>query len=163
MNVKEQLKEGLVTKNPVLVQLLGMCSTMAITTTLFNGLGMGISVTAVMLLATAVPWPIQKLILDPLGLGYMQTILFFLDEVYISAVREIFMISPVWTILLDIHSVQIVTELHHMVYTCVGIVHIVRIFVDGLYIFNLYPDDASFAAPLENKTLVISVTGIETE
>ena len=41
MNFKKQLKEGLLTQNPVLVQLLGMCSTMAITTTIFNGLGMG--------------------------------------------------------------------------------------------------------------------------
>ena len=41
MNWKRQLKEGLLTKNPVLAQLLGMCSTMAITTTLFNGIGMG--------------------------------------------------------------------------------------------------------------------------
>ena len=39
MNFKKQFKDGLLTKNPVLVQLLGMCSTMAITTTLFNGIG----------------------------------------------------------------------------------------------------------------------------
>ena len=44
MNIKQQFKEGLVTNNPVLVQLLGMCSTMAITTSLFNGVGMGLSV-----------------------------------------------------------------------------------------------------------------------
>ena len=44
MNVKKQFSEGMVSQNPVLVQLLGMCSTMAITTTLFNGIGMGISV-----------------------------------------------------------------------------------------------------------------------
>ena len=44
MNVKKQFKDGLITQNPVLVQLLGMCSTMAITTTLFNGVGMGLSV-----------------------------------------------------------------------------------------------------------------------
>ena len=44
MNLKQQFKEGLITNNPVLVQRIGMCSTMAITTTLFNGLGMGISV-----------------------------------------------------------------------------------------------------------------------
>lgn len=44
MNVKQQFKEGLITQNPVLIQLLGMCSVLAITTTLFNGLGMGISV-----------------------------------------------------------------------------------------------------------------------
>jgi len=48
MNVKKQFKEGLITQNPVLVQLLGMCSTMAITTMLFNGLGMGLSVLIVL-------------------------------------------------------------------------------------------------------------------
>ena len=44
MNFGKQFKEGLITQNPVLVQLLGMCSTMAITTSFFNGLGMGVSV-----------------------------------------------------------------------------------------------------------------------
>ena len=44
MNIKKQFKDGLITQNPVLVQLLGMCSTMAITTSMFNGLGMGLSV-----------------------------------------------------------------------------------------------------------------------
>ena len=42
MDFKKQFKEGLLTKNPVLVQLLGMCSTLAITTSLFNGIGMGL-------------------------------------------------------------------------------------------------------------------------
>ena len=37
MNIKKQFKEGLITNNPVLVQLIGMCATMAITTSLFNG------------------------------------------------------------------------------------------------------------------------------
>ena len=48
MNVKKQFREGLITNNPVLVQLLGMCSTMAITTTLFNGIGMGVSVIVIL-------------------------------------------------------------------------------------------------------------------
>ena len=48
MNVKKQFKEGLITQNPVLVQLLGMCSTMAITTSLFNGIGMGVCVTIIL-------------------------------------------------------------------------------------------------------------------
>ena len=42
MNIKQQFKEGLITNNPVLVQLIGMCATMAITTSLFNGIGMGL-------------------------------------------------------------------------------------------------------------------------
>ncbi len=47
MDFKKQLKEGLLTKNPVLVQMLGMCSTLAISTSLFNGLGMGVAVTII--------------------------------------------------------------------------------------------------------------------
>ena len=47
--IKQQFKEGLLTKNPVTVQLLGMCSTLAITTSLFNGIGMGISVTIILI------------------------------------------------------------------------------------------------------------------
>ena len=47
MNFKKQFMEGLLTKNPVTVQLLGMCSTLAITTSLFNGIGMGLAVTII--------------------------------------------------------------------------------------------------------------------
>lgn len=49
MDFKRQLREGLLTKNPVLAQLLGMCSTLAITTSLFNGLGMGVAVTIILI------------------------------------------------------------------------------------------------------------------
>ncbi len=51
MNIGKQLKEGFVTQNPVLVQLLGMCSTLAITTTIANGIGMGASVTIILTLS----------------------------------------------------------------------------------------------------------------
>ena len=51
MNIGKQLKEGFVTQNPVLVQLLGMCSTLAITTTVSNGIGMGLSVTIILTLS----------------------------------------------------------------------------------------------------------------
>ena len=51
MDFKKQLKEGLITQNPVTVQLLGMCSTMAITISLFNGIGMGISVLVILTLS----------------------------------------------------------------------------------------------------------------
>ena len=49
MDWKKQFEEGLLTKNPVLVQLLGMCSVLAITTSLFNGIGMGLSVTIILI------------------------------------------------------------------------------------------------------------------
>ena len=51
MNVMKQFRDGLFFQNPVTVQLLGMCSVMAITTTLFNGLGMGVAVTVILTLS----------------------------------------------------------------------------------------------------------------
>jgi electron transport complex protein RnfE len=51
MNIGKQLKDGLLDQNPVLVQLLGMCSTLAITTTVSNGIGMGLSVTIILTLS----------------------------------------------------------------------------------------------------------------
>ena len=62
MTVQKQLKEGLLTKNPVLVQLLGMCSTMAITTSLFNGLGMGLSVTIILICSNIAISALRKVI-----------------------------------------------------------------------------------------------------
>jgi len=62
MNVKKQLREGLVTQNPVLVQLLGMCSVLAITTSLFNGIGMGISVTVILTCCNVVVSLLRKII-----------------------------------------------------------------------------------------------------
>ena len=62
MNVKQQLKEGLITQNPVTVQLLGMCSVMAITTSLFNGIGMGLSVTIILTLSNIFIAALRKII-----------------------------------------------------------------------------------------------------
>ena len=62
MNLKQQFKEGLITNNPVLVQRIGMCSTMAITTTLFNGLGMGVSVLIILTLSNILIAALRKII-----------------------------------------------------------------------------------------------------
>ncbi|MBR4872376.1 MAG: electron transport complex protein RnfA [Clostridia bacterium] len=64
--------------NYVLSQFLGICPFLGVSKKLDQATGMGISVTAVMLLATAATWPIQYYVLNPLGLGYMQTIVFIL-------------------------------------------------------------------------------------
>ena len=62
MNFKKQLKEGLITQNPVLVQLLGMCSTLAITTSISNGLGMGVSVLIILTASNVVISALKKII-----------------------------------------------------------------------------------------------------
>lgn len=64
--------------NYVLARFLGICPFLGVSKKLDQASGMGVSVTAVMLMATAVTWPIQYFILDPLGLGYMQTLVFIL-------------------------------------------------------------------------------------
>ena len=62
MNFKKQFNEGLLTKNPVTVQLLGMCSTLAITTSLFNGLGMGLAVTIITICSNVLISALRKVI-----------------------------------------------------------------------------------------------------
>ena len=62
MDFKKQWQEGLFSKNPVLVQLLGMCSTLAITTSLFNGLGMGLSVTLILICSNVLISALRKVI-----------------------------------------------------------------------------------------------------
>ena len=69
MNRKQQLKEGLTTNNPVLVQQIGMCATMAITTTLFNGVGMGLSVLIILTCCNVVVSAIRKIIPDEIRLA----------------------------------------------------------------------------------------------
>ena len=62
MNFKKQFTEGLLTKNPVTVQLLGMCSALAITTSLFNGIGMGLSVTIILICSNVLISALRKVI-----------------------------------------------------------------------------------------------------
>ena len=62
MNFNKQLKDGLIYQNPVLVQVLGMCSTMAITTSFFNGLGMGVSVLIILTLSNIFIALLRKII-----------------------------------------------------------------------------------------------------
>ena len=69
MNTKKQFTEGLITNNPVLVQQIGMCATMAITTTLFNGVGMGLSVLIILTCCNVVVSAIRKIIPEEIRLA----------------------------------------------------------------------------------------------
>lgn len=62
MNFKKQLKDGLITQNPALVQLIGMCPLLAITTSLFNGIGMGIAVVLILTCSNIVIAALRKII-----------------------------------------------------------------------------------------------------
>ena len=75
MNFKKQFKEGLLTKNPVFVQLLGMCSTLAITTSLFNGIGMGLSVTIILICSNVLISALRKVIPQQIRIAAYITII----------------------------------------------------------------------------------------
>ena len=72
------LLTGVFVNNYVLQKFLGICPFLGVSKKFDQASGMGIAVTFVMLCATAVTWPIQKYVLDPNGLGYLQTIVFIL-------------------------------------------------------------------------------------
>lgn len=69
MNLGKQFKDGLLTQNPVLVQVLGMCSTMAITTSFFNGIGMGVAVTIILTLSNVIISAMRKIIPDKIRIA----------------------------------------------------------------------------------------------
>ncbi|MCL2078824.1 MAG: RnfABCDGE type electron transport complex subunit A [Oscillospiraceae bacterium] len=64
--------------NYVLRQFLGVCPFLGVSKDIKSSVGMGFSVTFVMIMASAVTWPIQRYLLDPSGLEFMQTVVFIL-------------------------------------------------------------------------------------
>ena len=74
--------------NYVLVKFLGICPFLGVSKKLDSAAGMGCAVTVVMVLATAVTWPLQQL-LNALGLGYLQTIAFILVIAVLVQMLEI--------------------------------------------------------------------------
>jgi electron transport complex protein RnfA len=72
------LMAGVLINNYVLQQFLGICPFLGVSKKFDQAAGMGAAVIFVMLCATAVTWPIQKLVLEAFGLEYLQTIVFIL-------------------------------------------------------------------------------------
>ena len=64
--------------NYVLAKFLGICPFLGVSKQLRSAVGMSLAVIFVMLMATAATWPIQKYLLAPHDLGYLQTIVFIL-------------------------------------------------------------------------------------
>lgn len=69
---------GILTDNMVLSKFLGICPFLGVSKKIGTAVGMSAAVTFVMLLATAVTWPIYNTFLAPNGLEYLQTIVFIL-------------------------------------------------------------------------------------
>lgn len=91
----ERLYNGLIKENPTLILMLGMCPTLAVSTRAFNGIGMGLSTTAVLILSNFVISLLRKLIPDQVRLpafivvvASMVTVTELLMEAYLPGVYE---------------------------------------------------------------------------
>ena len=82
---------AILTNNFVLSKFLGICPFLGVSKKLDTAVGMSVAVIFVMTLATLVTWPIQTFILDPNGLGYLQTIVFILIIAALVQFVEIFL------------------------------------------------------------------------
>ena len=82
---------AIITNNYVLAKFLGICPFLGVSKKLDSAMGMSVAVIFVMVIATAVTWPIQTYLLDKHGMGYMQTIIFILVIAALVPMIEIFL------------------------------------------------------------------------
>lgn len=72
------LIKSMLVDNVVFIQYLAICPFIGMTSETGKATGMGLATTFVIILATAVTWPIYKLVMVPLGLEFLQTLIFIL-------------------------------------------------------------------------------------
>ncbi len=85
------LLSALLTENFILVKFYGICPFMGVSKKTDTALGMGMAVTFVMAIASAACWAVDRLVLTPLHLEYMQTVAFILVIAAIVQVVEMFL------------------------------------------------------------------------
>ena len=91
----ERLYNGIIKENPTLVMMLGMCPTLAVTTSCFNGLGMGLTTTVVLAMSNTLISLLRKVIPNKVRVpafivivASFVTIMQFMLEAYIPSVNE---------------------------------------------------------------------------
>mgnify|MGYP002508148483 CR=1 FL=1 len=85
------LLSSVLVDNYVLSRFLGICPFLGVSKKIDQAVGMGVAVTIVMLIATAVTWPIQYFVLNTLNLGYLQNIVFILIIASLVQILEMFL------------------------------------------------------------------------
>ena len=98
--------------NFVLTRFLGICPFIGVSRQLESAVGMGAAVTFVLLLSTLVTWLIQKLILQPLDIVYLQTVFFILIIAALVQLLEMLLakFSPVLQKMLGVYLPLITTN-----------------------------------------------------
>ena len=91
----ERLYNGIIKENPTFVQLLGMCPTLAVTTSAINGLGMGLTTTVILSMSNVMISLLRKIIPDSVRMpayivvvASLVTIVQFLLQGYVSSLYE---------------------------------------------------------------------------
>ena len=91
----ERLYNGIIKENPTLILMLGMCPTLAVSTRAMNGIGMGLSTTAVLILSNLVISLLRKVIPDEVRLpayivivASLVTVTELLIEAYLPSLYE---------------------------------------------------------------------------
>ena len=85
------LISAIISENFILVKFYGICPFMGVSKKTDTALGMGMAVTFVMGIASAACWAVDRFILIPLGLEYMQTVAFILVIAALVQVVEMFL------------------------------------------------------------------------
>ena len=85
------LLSSVLVDNYVLSRFLGICPFLGVSKKIDQAVGLGVAVTIVMLIATAVTWPIQYFVLNTLNLGYLQNIVFILIIASLVQILEMFL------------------------------------------------------------------------
>ncbi|HAL74784.1 MAG TPA: electron transport complex subunit RsxA [Clostridiales bacterium] len=85
------LFSAILVNNFVLSQFLGICPFLGVSKNLKTAMGMSTAVIFVLVLASALTWPIYFYLLAPLGMGYLQTIIFILVIAALVQIIETFL------------------------------------------------------------------------
>ena len=85
------LLSAILTENFILVKFYGICPFMGVSKKIDTAIGMGMAVTFVMAIASAACWAVDYFVLQPLNLGYMQTVAFILVIAAIVQFVEMFL------------------------------------------------------------------------
>ncbi len=93
--IKERLLNGIIKENPILVMMLGMCPTLAVTTSLTNGLGMGLTTTVVLIMSNILISLLRNIIPSKVRvpsyiviIASFVTIVQFLLKAYLSDIND---------------------------------------------------------------------------
>ena len=114
MNPLKIIKNGIIDENPTFSQVIGMCPTLAVTTSFMNGLGMGLSTTAVLICSNIAISLIRKIVPDQVRIpcfivviaGFV-TLIQMLLKAYVPALNaSLGMFIPVLSLVVQKHTLQ---------------------------------------------------------